>query len=714
MKNYTLNFVKVSIFSIMFFLASSSITRAQKIYGKDFWFVFNNNDDAVMSSAANPYKLIIISVNNVNGVVSMPAIGWSTTFTVAANSQTVVQLPYNPSGQTIYPSAFLTTQGKGIHITTDNDATVYAVSGIADGTSSDGEVVLPSTFLGTNYAVASRSSAQSDLINDAAFTVCATQNATNVVIKTWYMKKPTSATSVQRDTTYNVTLDAGQTYSVGYVCLTVGTRTNQNNQMNFTTGSNVSANKNITVVGSSKCSRLIDCGACDVMLVQPLPTSQWGNRYIVVQPIKRTVSSCGTFSTTSGDYIEIIGTVGQQIQITNWNGTTTKTIPALPFTAGLAQTSGISPYSFLWYDNPVNPSITSPENYGEANLVLTSASPFGLVQYQKDGYTDNLLYTDPESTQCYPESMWTNNYLAGTATTGGGAPVQDIVIVVNNTGAPAPITTFAIDGTAVPSVTCAGNNPPPGENCWQSFKGPSAADKYMFIRVPATPGVAHVITNTLGVNFGFYYATRSNAGSYIVQGGGGAAPLLVVPVKLLSFKVKELVDRVAIDWVTATEINSSSFVIERSADGINFEDKSGRILAAGNSTATLAYHYDDKEPNIGPNYYRLKQIDNDGKFAYSSIQYLNYQKERLFAVSKINPNPSKDNFTISYTSGSENVVTINVMDISGRTIKSVQNATNIGENQYSLNMTEFENGIYFVKMQQNGAVNNIQTKIIKN
>ncbi len=73
-----------------------------------------------------------------------------------------------------------------------------------------------------------------------------------------------------------------------------------------------------------------------------------------------------------------------------------------------------------------------------------------------------------------------------------------------------------------------------------------------------------------------------------------------------------------VSWATEQEINTANFEIERSTDGLRFE-KIGTQFAAGNSTSIKKYEFIDAHPVFGFNYYRIKQIDADGRFTYSVI-----------------------------------------------------------------------------------------------
>lgn len=88
-----------------------------------------------------------------------------------------------------------------------------------------------------------------------------------------------------------------------------------------------------------------------------------------------------------------------------------------------------------------------------------------------------------------------------------------------------------------------------------------------------------------------------------------------LPIELLGFTAQDQGSSVKIDWVTASETNNDYFVLERSANGLEYSPIE-QIQGAGNSTTTLYYHHQDLNPLDGVSYYRLKQVDNDGAFEY--------------------------------------------------------------------------------------------------
>ncbi len=102
--------------------------------------------------------------------------------------------------------------------------------------------------------------------------------------------------------------------------------------------------------------------------------------------------------------------------------------------------------------------------------------------------------------------------------------------------------------------------------------------------------------------------------------------ITVLPISLIAFEAKPEENRsVAVHWVTASEINNSYFAVERSADGRNWEIVS-TVNGCGTCTQEHTYDFSDKSPLSGISYYRLKQVDFDGKYSYSDIAAVSIEK----------------------------------------------------------------------------------------
>lgn len=179
-----------------------------------------------------------------------------------------------------------------------------------------------------------------------------------------------------------------------------------------------------------------------------------------------------------------------------------------------------------------------------------------------------------------------------------------------------------------------------------------------------------------------------------------------LPVSLTEFKAKAVSNKAVLTWSTASEINNSGFEIEKSLDGTDFS-KIDFVKGSGNSNILLSYiSIDDNFTQTA--FYRLKQIDFDGKIEYSRIVQL--EKSKTGTI-KIYPNPIVNNATLNIEVVTDNKEAVNVtlVDISGRII--FQNKFDATSNLINIPTQDLARGLYFVKVQ-NGLNVNIQ-KIIK-
>ncbi len=110
------------------------------------------------------------------------------------------------------------------------------------------------------------------------------------------------------------------------------------------------------------------------------------------------------------------------------------------------------------------------------------------------------------------------------------------------------------------------------------------------------------------------------------------AVLTPTPIELISFEAKYTSEKkVALNWITATEINNDYFTVERSTDAISFSEIT-QVTGAGNSSQLLSYTTLDHYPFPGISYYRLKQTDYNGDFTYSSIEMVDISAPELELV----------------------------------------------------------------------------------
>jgi len=167
---------------------------------------------------------------------------------------------------------------------------------------------------------------------------------------------------------------------------------------------------------------------------------------------------------------------------------------------------------------------------------------------------------------------------------------------------------------------------------------------------------------------------------------------ITLPVKFIGFSVSLQDHNAVIQWATAEEINSSYFELQRSNNGSDWSTIAN-ITAAGNTTLTHSYSYTDK--NISGNlvYYRIKQVDIDGKFIVTPVRKL--KNENGNAVVSI-AGASSNSIYVQFSEQIKNTVTVRVTSMSGQIVS--QEILNEPIGQVSVPVQNRTKGIYIVSV----------------
>lgn len=169
------------------------------------------------------------------------------------------------------------------------------------------------------------------------------------------------------------------------------------------------------------------------------------------------------------------------------------------------------------------------------------------------------------------------------------------------------------------------------------------------------------------------------------------------PVQLTSFTGKYNSGTAILEWQTSQELNSDRFELFRSAEGTDFI-KVASIKSAGNSNVARSYGYQD---NIGSGsgnsvYYRLKQIDIDGRATFSSIVKLNLGSKTSF---EIFPNPFINRFTLSFGTTKTASATLSIRNSTGLLVYSKEINVTKGNNSIVMNnLPALPTGMYFLSV----------------
>ncbi|MEO7044501.1 MAG: lamin tail domain-containing protein [Ferruginibacter sp.] len=169
----------------------------------------------------------------------------------------------------------------------------------------------------------------------------------------------------------------------------------------------------------------------------------------------------------------------------------------------------------------------------------------------------------------------------------------------------------------------------------------------------------------------------------------------ILPVNLVSFIASKQSNVAVLSWKTSQEINSKSFDVQRSSDSRNWQSI-GNVLAKGNNASGNTYTLTDAHPLTGINYYRLQQLDNDGKVQYSLIRSVQFDLRHSIILS---PNPAKDfvNVSIENLTGT---ATVDVLDLSGKAVYTTITSVPV----FKINTSTFARGNYFIRIKNADGV----------
>ncbi len=176
--------------------------------------------------------------------------------------------------------------------------------------------------------------------------------------------------------------------------------------------------------------------------------------------------------------------------------------------------------------------------------------------------------------------------------------------------------------------------------------------------------------------------------------GVGLCTEAALPIELGHFDVQSNDKNVSIEWSTLTEINNDFFTIQRSKDGLIYEDIA-TIIGAGNSVTLRNYIFIDKNPFFGRSYYRLKQTDYDGAFEIFYPVTVDFTSLEKGSLRFDNPVAAGDQVTIYANTDASEVLQVTVFSMIGEKIVS----ESFSGNTYSFQLsTDVKPGIYFVKL----------------
>jgi|TARA_B110000259_G_scaffold157683_1_gene179703 hypothetical protein len=222
-----------------------------------------------------------------------------------------------------------------------------------------------------------------------------------------------------------------------------------------------------------------------------------------------------------------------------------------------------------------------------------------------------------------------------------------------------------------------------------------------------------------GLTFSFGSIIIGGIGTGIIGSGqskfvtiGSMDAGTTLPVQLVSFEAEVLNEWNLLTWETASEINNDHFILEKSNDGVNWDELT-RVEGAGNSATSIGYSYLDKQGCTSGCYYRLIQVDFDGVSETFKLITVNFDYPQDIFKLEVFPNPTFDVANLNLVVPNDGIVSLQVYNNKSEVVYSAKVAAIKGGNEFNINMLSFNSGIYYFVIQTQSS-KTITVPVVKN
>jgi Domain of unknown function (DUF4082)/Secretion system C-terminal sorting domain len=213
--------------------------------------------------------------------------------------------------------------------------------------------------------------------------------------------------------------------------------------------------------------------------------------------------------------------------------------------------------------------------------------------------------------------------------------------------------------------------------------------------------------------FDYLFNPPNTAGAFPTSGGANGVnywidirfqPDFSLPVTIADFKATTASNNILLNWKTESESNNDGFEIQRSNNGIDWYAVSF-VKGAGQSSIFKNYIYTDKSLAPGLYYYRLKQMDFDGKSKTTAVVTASVTGKGNVTLFQNTPNPFRVTTTIRFDLPKAQKVKLSVFDMAGREIKVLTDKTSeAGSHLVTLDAATLSRQLYLVKLQTEDGV----------
>jgi hypothetical protein len=403
----------------------------------------------------------------------------------------------------------------------------------------------------------------------------------------------------------------------------------------------------------------------------------------------------GDWLMTSGSFVN----TGTTIQL---NGIDTQTVASTGAFSNLSinKTSGLATLgSDVTVNNTLN--LTAGKlSLSNNNLTIGAAgtiSGASSASYIVARGTGTLVQpVSSGGSRAFPVGTATNYIPATIALTAGStadnisARVIDTVYIQGNDGTP-------VQSGAVNATWILGEGTPGGSNATVTLQWPGSLELPAFSR--AACRLAHYTASAWDYGLTDLAATGSDPYTLSRSGVTSFSPFAVsgfgaLPVTWLDVSGNNIGTDNYIHWSTAVETNNNYFAVEQSADGAGFTEL-GRVAGTNHSSGVQDYQFIHHDAPAGKNYYRIRQVDLDGRFSYSKtivILTANVSTGYLYVT-----NPAYDRLTAAIQSTLSFATTVLVLDGGGKVLLAQHVDLHTGGNRVDLPTANLARGVYYLQ-----------------
>ena len=350
-----------------------------------------------------------------------------------------------------------------------------------------------------------------------------------------------------------------------------------------------------------------------------------------------------------------------------------------PFTNAIVLNSSVTSYYDMAIKGITFNATSGKFDMGNKTITITDPSTTSIIGANTNNYFfGGTLKRSINTTGTYEFPVGSSsNFQSATVTTNGLVGVSNIAVThtsgaitgtTPNTSLNGVLITTALNAgwfSVTPNLQSTSGTYNISLNLKASTNSVTDAGKYVVIKRDnsTTAWSVQGTYNLATVNGTTVSATTNGLTSFSDFAIGMGTTTL--PVNFTSFTAKSNGTTAQLNWATVTEVNNKGFNVQHSVDGVTYSNL-GFVSGNGNSIQNNNYSFTHYSPSNGNNYYRLQQVDNDGKLAYSPVQVVNFNQLQTALTVYPNPVVTTINFNKNFTAGT----TLQIINSMGQVVEN--------------------------------------------